>query len=132
MKQYKVIKEFACAKKGDILTYNEDSDLFEFDITSNSGYRTMFIDEEAADEFVKEGFLEVFDNEFKQVSVEEYKLNKVSEMIDEMLDQYEQDGKTVQDKYDKGEIPTCVKVEADTVHYNITKVLNKIKEVINS
>lgn len=132
MKQYKVIKEFACAKKGDVLTYNEDSDLFEFDITSNGGYRTMFVDEETADEFVEEGFLEVFDNEFKQVSVEEYKLNKVSEMIDEMLDQYEQDGKTVQDKYDKGEIPTCVKVEVDTVHYNITKVLNKIKEVINS
>lgn len=132
MKQYKVIKEFACAKKGDVLTYNEDSDLFEFDITSNGGYRTMFVDEETADEFVEEGFLEVFDNEFKQVSVEEYKLNKVSEMIDEMLDQYELDGKTVQDKYNKGEIPTCVKVEADTVHYNITKVLNKIKEVINS
>lgn len=131
MKQYKVIKEFACAKKGDVLTYNEDSDLFEFDITSNGGYRTMFVDEETADEFVEEGFLEAFDNEPK-ISIEEDKLNKVSEMIDEMLDQYELDGKTVQDKYDKGEIPTCVKVEADTVHYNITKVLNKIKEVINS
>ena len=123
MKQYKVIKEFACAKKGDVLTYNEDSDLFEFDITSNGGYRTMFVDEETADEFVEEGFLEAFDNE-PEMSIEENKLNKVSEMIDEMLDQYEQDGKTVQDKYDK--------VEADTVHYNITKVLNKIKEVINS
>ena len=131
MKQYKVIKEFACAKKGDVLTYNEDSDLFEFDITSKGGYRTMFVDEETADEFVEEGFLEAFDNE-PEMSIEEDKLNKVSEMIDEMLDQYEQDGKTIQNKYDKGEIPTCVKVEADTVHYNITKVLNKIKEVINS
>lgn len=131
MKQYKVIKEFACAKKGDVLTYNEDSDLFEFDITSNGGYRTMFVDEETANEFVEEGFLEAFDNE-PEMSIEEDKLNKVSEMIDEMLDQYELNSKTVQDRYDKGGIPTCVKVEADTVHYNITKVLNKIKEVINS
>lgn len=131
MKQYKVIKEFACAKKGDVLTYNEDSDLFEFDITSNGGYRTMFVDEETADEFVEEGFLEAFDNE-PEMSIEEDKLNKVSEMIDEMLDQNEQDGKTIQNKYDKGEIPACIKVEADTVHDNITKVLNKIKEVINS
>nr|DAJ18019.1 MAG TPA: hypothetical protein [Podoviridae sp. ctY3D12] len=131
MKQYKVIKEFACAKKGDVLTYNEDSDLFEFDITSNGGYRTMFVDEETADEFVEEGFLEAFDKE-PEMSIEEDKLNKVSEMIDEMLYQYEQDGKTIQNKYDKGEVPTCVKVEADTVHYHITKVLNKIKEVINS
>lgn len=131
MKQYKVIKEFACAKKGDVFTYNEDSDLFEFDITSNGRYRTMFINEEIADEFVEEGFLEAFDNE-PEMSIEEDKLNKVSEMIDEMLDQYELNSKTVQDKYDKGKIPTCVKVEADTVHYNITKVLNKIKEVINS
>lgn len=79
MKQYKVIKEFACAKKGDVLTYNEDSDLFEFDITSNGGYRTMFVDEETADEFVEEGFLEAFDNEPK-ISIEEDKLNKVSEI----------------------------------------------------
>ena len=131
MKQYKVIKEFACAKKGDVLTYKEDSDLFEFDITSNGGYRTMFIDEETADEFVEEGFLEAFDNE-PEMSIEEDKLNKVSEMIDKMLDQYELNSKTVQDRYDKGKIPPCIKVEADTVHYNITKVLNKIKEVINS
>lgn len=131
MKQYKVIKEFACAKKGDVLTYNKDSDLFEFDITSNGGYRTMFVDKETADEFVEKGFSEAFDNE-PEMSIEEDKLTKVSKMIDEMLDQYEQDIKTIQNKYDKGEIPTCVKVEADTVHDNITKVLNKIKEVINS
>jgi hypothetical protein len=33
--------------------------------------------------------------------------------------------------YNDQEIPTCVKVEADTVYYNLTKVLNTIKDIIN-
>ena len=32
------------------------------------------------------------------------------------------------DKYSEGKVPPCVKLEAETVYYNLTKVLNKIKE----
>ena len=45
MKNYKVIKEFACAKKGDILTYNADTDMFEFLIKTETSERAMFMDE---------------------------------------------------------------------------------------
>ena len=35
------------------------------------------------------------------------------------------------DKYNEQEIPTYVKVEADTVHFNLVKVLNRIQDIIN-
>ena len=35
------------------------------------------------------------------------------------------------EKYNNQEIPACVKVEAETVYFNMCKLLNKIKEIIN-
>ena len=36
----------------------------------------------------------------------------------------------VSEKFANGELPYCAKVEADTVHTNLTKVLNHIKELL--
>lgn len=136
MKSYKVIKDFACAKKGDILTYNEDSDLFEFDIQSEDGNycRAMFIDGDTAGEYAEDGFLLEFEDETCNCCQDceaIAKLNEIEAMIDNMLAQYEADNKATQEKYESGEIPTCVKVEAETVYFNLNKALNKIKSKIN-
>ena len=35
-------------------------------------------------------------------------------------------------KADKGEVQPCVKVEAETVYYNLTKVLTRIKDELTN
>ena len=59
------------------------------------------------------------------------KLTKIESTIDDLLTKYEEDHKQMNEAYNDQEIPTCVKVEADTVYYNLTKVLNTIKDIIN-
>lgn len=122
--KYKVVKEFACAKKGDIIEYNEEHDLYEFNIKEEGTTRFMCMDEETAEAFVEEGNLIKID--------ENTTIDRVLKLIEEMLEQYEEDRKDVIEKYNNQEIPTCVKVEADTVYYNLTKVLNRIKEEIEA
>lgn len=128
MKEYKVIKAFAAAEKGDILTYNEDTELWEFDITDENNHRYMCMDEDTADTFVEEGNLLVIDTKEEDECCD--KLCRIADLINSLLEQYAEDNKAIAEKYEAGEIQPCVKVEADTVHYNLTKVLNRIKEEI--
>lgn len=130
MKEYKVIKEFACAKKGDILSYNEDSELWEFDIKDDSTQRFMCMDEETAESFVEEGNLLILKDEAESICSHQQKFDDLRKFIDVLINQYTEDNNTVAEKYADGEIQPCVKVEADTVYYNLIKVLNRIKEEI--
>lgn len=130
MKQYKVIKAFACAKKGDILSYNEDSELWEFDIKDDSTQRFMCMDEETAESFVEEGNLLILKDEAESICSHQQKFDDLRKFIDVLINQYTEDNNTVAEKYADGEIQPCVKVEADTVYYNLIKVLNRIKEEI--
>ena len=134
MKNYKVIKEFASAQKGDMLTYNEDTNLYEFSMTTENDNekcsRYMCMDEETAEEFVESGNLLVIEDEDKEISAID-KLCALSDLIDTLEAQYKKDHDDLVEAYNNQEIPTCVKVEADTVYYNLTKVLNTIKDIIN-
>lgn len=130
MKEYKVIKAFACAKKGDILSYNEDSELWEFDIKDDNTQRFMCMDEETAESFVEEGNLLVLKEEAENICSHCQKFDDLRKFIDVLINQYTEDNNIVAEKYAEGEIQPCVKVEADTVYYNLIKVLNRIKEEI--
>ena len=37
----------------------------------------------------------------------------------------------MQKKYEAGKIPTCQKVEHDTVHFNLMKLLDNIYQIVN-
>jgi len=111
MLKYKVIKDFGSARKGDVLVNSvEDPQVFTMECSNgdiegdNYSYRSMSISDDIADLYVEEGYLE---------EVEDNKSTKVVDLID---------------KYSEGKVPPCVKLEAETVYYNLTKVLNKIKE----
>ena len=134
MKNYKVIKEFASAQKGDMLTYNEDTNLYEFSMTTENDNekcsRYMCMDEETAEEFVESGNLLVIEDEDKEISVID-KLCALSDLIDTLEAQYKKDHDALVEAYNNQEIPTCVKVEADTVYFNMNQILKKVKEIIN-
>jgi hypothetical protein len=65
------------------------------------------------------------------VNAADEKLNKVNDFIDEKLQQYAKDHDALLGQYQEGELPLCAKVEADTVYFNLNKLLTKIKELIN-
>lgn len=134
MKNYKVIKEFASAQKGDMLTYNEDTNLYEFSMTIENDNekcsRYMCMDEETAEEFVESGNLLVIEDENEELSAID-KLCALSDLVDTLEAQYKKDHDALVEAYNNQEIPTCVKVEADTVYFNMNQILKKVKEIIN-
>lgn len=130
MKQYKVIKEFGCAQKGDVLKENEEG-LFELNVECDCAdmycSRSICISADIANTLVSAEFLE----EFEEVEADCLKVVKVLEFCNEKIDQYTADHEALIAQYNEGEVPQCVKVEADTVYFNLIKVLNKIKDIIN-
>lgn len=130
MKQYKVIKEFGCAQKGDVLKENEEG-LFELSVECDCAdmycSRSICISADIANTLVSAKFLE----EFEEVDADCVKVVKVLEFCNEKIEQYTADHETLIAQYNEGEVPQCVKVEADTVYFNLIKVLNKIKDIIN-
>ena len=134
MKNYKVIKEFASAQKGDMLTYNEDTNLYEFSMTTENDNercsRYICMDEETAEEFVESGNLLVIEDENEELSAID-KLCALSDLVDTLEAQYKKDHDALVEAYNNQEIPTCVKVEADTVYFNMNQILKKVKEIIN-
>lgn len=130
MKQYKVIKEFGCAQKGDVLKENEEG-LFELSVECDCAdmycSRSICISADIANTLVSAEFLE----EFEEVEEEDARIVKVLEFCDEKIEQYTADHEALVAQYNEGEVPQCVKVEADTVYFNLIKVLNKVKEIIN-
>ena len=132
MKIFKVIKEFGCAQKGDLLNENEEG-LFELAVECNCDdchcSRSICISSDIADTLALAGYLEELETETECAA--EVKLREISERITEMLEQYEKDHNELIEQYNEGDVPQCVKVEADTVYFNMTKVLNHIQEMIN-
>lgn len=128
---YKVIKEFGCAQKGDILNENEEG-LFELSVECNCDdchcSRNVCISSDIADTLAHAGYLEKFE---KEVICPIAKLNEVLNFVETKIEQYTEDHEALTAQYNEGDLPQCVKVEADTVYFNLIKVLNKIKEIIH-
>ena len=131
MKTYKVIKEFGCAQKGDVLQENEEG-LFELSVECNCDdcycSRNICISSDIADTLATAGYLEEFE---KEVKCPIAKLNEVLNFVETKIEQYTEDHEALLEQYNEGDVPQCVKVEADTVYFNLIKVLNKIKDIID-
>ena len=128
---YKVIKEFGCAQKGDVLQENEEG-LFELNVESDCSdcysSRSICISSDIANTLALAGYLEEFEEEVKcPIAI----LNEVSNFVETKIEQYTADHEELTAQYNEGDVPPCIKVEADTVYFNLIKVLNKIKEIIN-
>lgn len=132
MKTFKVIKEFGCAQKGDVLHENEEG-LFELNVECDCSdcysSRSICISSDIADTLATAGYLEEFEE--MVVSIAEDKLSEVLNFVEEKIEQYTADHEALTAQYNEGDVPQCVKVEADTVYFNLIKVLNKIKDIIH-
>lgn len=131
---YKVIKEFGCAQKGDVLHENEEG-LFELNVECDCSdcysSRSICISSDIAATLESAGYLEKFEETISISTKCEDRLIAVMNFIDEKLEQYAADHEALTAQYNEGDVPQCVKVEADTVYFNLIKVLNKIKDIIH-
>lgn len=130
MNKFKVIKDFGSVLKGDTFTYDDNSELYICDVRGDNFSRFMAIDANTLKAFLDKGF--VMEVNAKKDKCDCTKVKDCVKFIDDLLEQYESDLKTTLDKFNKGEIQPCVKVEAETVYYNLTKVLNAIKDKLTN
>lgn len=136
MVQYKMIKNFCELTKGDMFTPSENiKDSYEMHKQLNvGGYNvniTSTIDGEYADELVEQGYAIKLDEDKRTPCGCCGRLKEVEEFVDELMEQYTKDHDALVESYDEGCLQPCVKVEADTVYYNMQKLLKAIKNKIN-
>ncbi len=130
---YKVIKAFDEFEKGDILLENENGD-FEFNKThKEDGYVeeiTITVNKDFINEAIEDGNVIEIKEEDESCDCCD-KLERVKLLVNTLIETYEEDYKNMVEAFEQGDVQPCVKVEAETVYYNLTKVLNRIKEAIN-
>lgn len=132
MKTYKVIKDFESLQKGDVFNELENGN-FELvkEVTSDTVYYkyTMHVDRTTIETLYEGGYL--IDESAKQDSACCDKLTELSNYIDDMIKTYDEDYDSLMSEYEAGNVQPCVRVEAETVHYNLVKVLKHLKDYIN-
>ena len=137
MSDFKVIKEFGNAEVGDVFCYDVDEECYalyyineEAPMRETTEYVDMFLAPTIVEVLTKEGYLEEVKVE-PIITPEANKLKEVTDFVYKQIENCKKDSTLIQTKFDNGEVQPCVKVESDTVHYNLLKVLNHIKDIIN-
>lgn len=120
MSDYKVIKDCGLLKKGDRLFWDESLEAYTLDESKEGCERSIMINDKLAEDLCKEGFLTT-------VATDKTVIEDTVEFIDNLVGQYKDDLLEVQNKFEKGEVQPCVKVESETVLYNLIKLANSIK-----
>lgn len=123
--EYTFKKDFGFFKANDVLTWDEDLNAFTMDVKEDNGFKFAMIDANTAEDMYEEGLL-------TKVKPNIDKISATVKFIDSLLNQYEDDYKEVMQKYKEGKVQPCVKVEAETVYFNLTKVLNKVREELTN
>lgn len=120
MSDYKVIKDCGLLKKGDRLFWDESLEAYTLDESKEGYERSIMINDKLAEDLCKEGFLTT-------VATDKTVIEDTVEFIGNLVGQYKDDLLEVQNKFEKGEVQPCVKVESETVLYNLIKLANSIK-----
>lgn len=136
IKQYKVIQPIGVLEVGDVLTYDTATELYSFEQHINednySSVRSVDLSPSMVEEYAKSGLVQAVETENKCCKCDcTGKLKQLSTLISQLKNTYNQRNETMKKKYDEGKIQTCVKVEHDTVYFNMMKLLNKLESIIN-
>lgn len=127
--QYTFTKDYGFFKAGDILTWDRDINAFTIDVENENSFRSAMLDKRTVEDIYEQGFLSTDEDQHNKA---DETIDKTVELIDTLIDKYEADYKEVIDKYSEGKVQPCVKVEAETVYYNLNKVLTKIKDTLKN
>ena len=130
-KQVKVIKDinefgFRGLRKGMVFTVEENGNGYVNKGSDENKSWFLLIDSETVENYIEEGYM---------IRLEQCptcaKLKAVKERVEDMIKQYTIDHNNMQQAFENGEVQPCVKVEAETVYFNMIKILNNILDKIN-
>ena len=120
MSDYKVIKDCGLLKKGDLLFWNGMEEAYTLDESKDGCERSIMINDKLAEDLYNDGY-------FTTIATDKSIVKDTVDFIDNLIEQYKSDLLEVQNKFEKGEVQPCVKVESETVLYNLIKLANSIK-----
>lgn len=128
--KYKVVEDFGSLIKGDILEQRGDVYVLEerINIDGYTSYRYAEFDKEALDEEVSSGRIIIIKDE--PVDENSKRLNDTINLLNELDKKYYEDYTKLMEEYEKGDVPTCLKVEAETVYENLGKLVNAIRKTL--
>ena len=137
VKEYRIIrkKEDSNVELGDIARYDEDLDVYiiEDETVSKDSYfsRRTLVSPEYMYKLYEQNYVVPVEEKKQEIDANVAKLEKLRVFIMDLQNKYEARNKRVNKKYNAGKIPTCLKTEHDTVHFNLMKLLDKFTEMIN-
>ena len=128
--KYKVVEDFGSLIKGDILEQRGDVYVLEerINIDGYTSYRYAEFDKEALDEEVNSGRIITIEDELTDDYAK--RLNDTIDLLNELDKKYYEDYNKLMEEYEKGDVPTCLKVEAETVYENLGKLVNAIRRAL--
>lgn len=128
--KYKVVEDFGSLIKGDILEQRGDVYVLEerINIDGYTSYRYAEFDKEALDEEVNSGRIITIEDE--PIDENAKRLNDTIDLLNELDKKYYEDYNKLMEEYEKGDVPTCLKVEAETVYENLGKLVNAIRKTL--
>lgn len=128
--KYKVVEDFGSLIKGDILEQRGDVYVLEerINIDGYTSYRYAEFDKEALDEEVNSGRIITIEDELTDDYAK--RLNDTIDLLNELDKKYYEDYNKLMEEYEKGDVPTCLKVEAETVYENLGKLVNAIRKTL--
>lgn len=128
--KYKVVEDFGSLIKGDILEQRGDVYVLEerINIDGYTSYRYAEFDKEALDEEVSSGRIITIEDEPEDENTK--RLNDAINLLNELDKKYYEDYTKLMEEYEKGDVPTCLKVEAETVYENLGKLVNAIRKTL--
>lgn len=133
IEKYIVVKPFGFLRKGDILTLDGSLYIFSDEKSANNNdyYSKVNVafSIEMAQQYEKSGLIEAVEEDTNTVA--DNKLKKIAKLISTLKNTYDKRNKNIAKSYEDGKIQTCVKVEHDTVYFNMMKLLNKIESIVN-
>lgn len=133
IEKYIVVKPFGFLRKGDILTLDGSLYIFsdEKSADNNDYYSKVNVAFSIgmAQQYEKSGLIEAVEEDTNTIA--DNKLKKIAKLISTLKNTYDKRNKNIAKSYEDGKIQTCVKVEHDTVYFNMMKLLNKIESIVN-
>lgn len=151
--EYKVIKPFGCAKAGDIFrlnidSYNDEEVEYEMEDTKvtkkGTNSRYMSINGNYVESLVKGGNLQpwgaeltIEDSDEKKEAIEnlpstaDLKLMALEAFLEDCANRYQNNLNKIQEDYENGKVQPCVKVESETVNYNLLKFIKAVKQILD-